>query len=205
METLKAISIHKLGLDLEYSGDLLYYEGPLLSHYIDKQDINDHYLYKWVDSDNRYHRWMVFKVDSGNIFAFLNGKISILELIEYNSLCYFLDIDAHQEVQHIRVSSVGDIPKDYLPTEDSFFEEEQYETYALELKSSLQKHSSVGSDLEEYIQQIKKAIESISITGGEYLESIFTSSESIPTYSIPISNINSKYEIGKSTSRATPI
>ena len=52
-------------------GDLIYQESPVLSHFVDNENYNNHYFYKWTDCDDFVNRWLVFKVSSSNIYSFL--------------------------------------------------------------------------------------------------------------------------------------
>jgi hypothetical protein len=57
MEALNGTALDKL----PYKGlfkvsDLLYYEGPLLSHFRDSND--NHFFFYWVDVNEVYNRWL---------------------------------------------------------------------------------------------------------------------------------------------------
>ncbi len=47
------IPLANLGFQPVKQGDLLYQEGPLLSHFTAKESIHEHYLYSWVDDDEK--------------------------------------------------------------------------------------------------------------------------------------------------------
>ena len=72
MKKLKGVKIEKLDFVPVKQGDLLYHEGPLLSVF--KDELTDaFYFYKWSDCDEIAHRWLVFKVSTPHLSAFLDG------------------------------------------------------------------------------------------------------------------------------------
>ena len=47
-------------VELTKVSDLIYFDGPFLSHYVHKS--GDNYLSYWVDCDDEFQRWLVFRV-----------------------------------------------------------------------------------------------------------------------------------------------
>lgn len=158
MDNLKTFKISSLGIDLIRKGDLIYHEGPFLSHFVGS-DGHD-YLYKWSDCDENHNRWLIFSVSHEKLASFFQKKISLLDLIRSNSFVYFLDLDEHLNEASAYVCPVARIPSDYLPSEQSFFEEEQYEAYADILRNSLEPKSEYTpkNDLLEILLQEVTAI-----------------------------------------------
>ena len=141
MENLENYKIASLGLTLQRKGDLLYHEGPLLTHFVNSENSNEHYLYKWSDIDEKCNRWLIFKVTTENLISFFEGNLTLLHLIQKNQFVYFLDLDTEISEVNAFVCPIQKIPDDYLPSERSFFKESQYEKYALTLKNELQKEA----------------------------------------------------------------
>ena len=137
MEQIEATSIANLGLNLKKQGNLLYHEGPLLSHFINVDNTNEHYLYKWTDCDDLCNRWLIFRVSLESLKSFFDKKCSLLQLINENPFVYFIDLDNDLNQNNLAICSINKIPADYLPSENSFFKEKQYEKYAIELKENL--------------------------------------------------------------------
>lgn len=137
MIKLEGIKLSSIGTKLEYVGDLLYHEGPLLSHFISNNE--EHYLYKWCDSDDICNRWMVFKVSKNNMILFFTKEISLLKLIYKNKAVFFIDLDNDAVQQGLILTNVKNIPKEYLPTNNSYYDEVCYEQYAKKFKSKLLK------------------------------------------------------------------
>ena len=48
--------------DLTKVSDLIEFDGPLLSHFIN--DKNEDFLFLWCDVDQAYNRWVIFKVEN---------------------------------------------------------------------------------------------------------------------------------------------
>jgi hypothetical protein len=64
--------------DYKYVDDLIDFEGPVLVHYaID----NKHAFYYWVEGDVKANRWLCFEVTLLEMYDYLQGSISLYELI----------------------------------------------------------------------------------------------------------------------------
>lgn len=141
MENLDTYKINGLGLNLQFKGDLIYYEKPLLSHFVNPTNSNEHYFYKWSDFDEKCNRWLIFKVTVENLTSFFEGDLTLLHLIQKNQFVYFVDFDTNINEVNAFICPIQKIPNDYLPSERSFFKESQYEKYALTLRNELQKEA----------------------------------------------------------------
>jgi hypothetical protein len=141
MEKLNAFPIADLGIKLKLQGDLLYHEGPLLSHFVNEDNINEHYFYKWVDSDAVCNRWLIFRISVEKLQLFFEQKLSLLQLIKQNPFVYLIDLDNDLNQKSLVICETSHIPDDYLPTANSIFKELQYEDYALLLKAQLENNT----------------------------------------------------------------
>ena len=105
-------------------GDLLYFEGPLLSLF--KEENSGHfYVFDWVDRDAVCNRWLIYSVSATHLLHFINGKISHLELLENrpNKAIYVSEIDArNNHFSSYTNAKIANLPDSYLPDSDSFFE-----------------------------------------------------------------------------------
>ena len=157
MEHIEAAQIANLGIKLVKQGDLLYHEGPLLSHFINEDNPDEHYLYKWTDCDDTCNRWLIFRVSVGNLKSFFEKKTNLLQLIHQNPFVYFIDLDNDLNPSNVVICPTNQIPTDYLPSERSFFKEKQYERYAFELKDSLLKQvdTSVYDNIMQEVLNLK--------------------------------------------------
>jgi len=163
METLDGIKIENLGFNPKRLGDLLYHEGPLLSHFINEDNRREHYFYKWTDSDDKCNRWLIFRIQEQSLIAFFEKKKSLLQLIMQSPFVYFVDLDNDLAQKQLVLTSPDKIPGDYLPLTHSFFTEKQYENYALKMRDDLLQEASgpkTGSLMSE-ILNIKKEVMNI--------------------------------------------
>lgn len=129
---VEGINIPKFPLeDLTWIEDLIYLDGPLLSHFKSKSG-ND-YLYYWCDVDENYNRWLVFEVK--NLNHYLAGRVSLHELITSADILFVVDIDDDLQYQNIRLVESESLPENYLPEIDSYPENGQ-ENYKLLIDKS---------------------------------------------------------------------
>jgi hypothetical protein len=84
--------------DMMYIGDLLFFDGPFLSVFANKE--NEPYIYRWVDSDKEYSRWLIFKTSHYYLQLYLKGNLSQHDLIQMASSFYFL-VDIDKDYKHI--------------------------------------------------------------------------------------------------------
>lgn len=154
MENLDGIQLFGLDFKPVKMGDLLYHEGPLLSHFVDDDNPSNHYFYKWSDCDDSTNRWMIFKVIERDLSNFFQHKINLLDIVRHNAFVYFIDLDSSLHAHNITLVATANIPSKYLPLVDSGFDEQGYEYYALELKSNVVTYRNILNRLRKEL--IKK-------------------------------------------------
>lgn len=154
MKDVEGFKINHIDFQPIKMGDFLYYEGPLLSHFIDKNNPNDHYFFRWVDFDDDCHRWLIFKSSEKDIVNFFNKTISLWQLITKNSTVLLVDLDDELNKKQILVTITSKLPETYLPSVNSFYKEEQYHPYALELKNQFAKKESEQNILIELLRKV---------------------------------------------------
>lgn len=163
MKDIKGLNIKDLGFNPIKLGDFLYYEGPLLSHFIDKNKPEDNYLYSWVDFNEAAHRWLISKSTEKDLLSFFNGEISMLALVKSNIFVTLLDLDNELNKVNIQIVPTSELPDNYLPIEDSFFKEEFYHIYALELKQTLLEKQKVTIEEQSLLKMLLQEVQSIKI------------------------------------------
>jgi hypothetical protein len=104
--------------------DLLYYEGAILSHFVDEFDNN--YLYYWIDFNENANRWLVFKFNKAYLSEYLNGIVTLKDFFyeQQNQFVFSVDVDKDYNYTNIRMFSPYELPEDYTPKSDSFFTHE---------------------------------------------------------------------------------
>jgi hypothetical protein len=122
METLNKITQIPFPLaHLTRVRDLLYFDGPLLSLFQGNE--GEYYLYYWCDADEEVNRWIVFKVESKALDAYLLRQTSLLQLITkaVKQQFYIVDLDDDLTILHCYSTSLKDLPPSYLPSQQSFY------------------------------------------------------------------------------------
>jgi hypothetical protein len=51
--------------------DLVYYDGPLLSHYSAPEGKAPHYIFKYIDQDEQFDRWLVMETSLPHLYDYL--------------------------------------------------------------------------------------------------------------------------------------
>lgn len=138
MESITGIPQNIDSLEVKKLGDILYFEGPLLSHV---QLGGDEFLMKWVDHDEESNRWMLKKVNENILWAYFNKQISLKDIFTISSPkeILFLDLSHELEIISAVLSEVKDIPESYLPENGSLFDAEHQEPYAIDLAEGIVK------------------------------------------------------------------
>lgn len=158
MQELDVIQIPNIGVNLEKVGDLLYHEGPLLSLFRDKVQLSEFYLFKWADCDENCNRWLVFKSSSESLRGFLYKEYSLLQLVDKNPFVFLIDID--EDLNHVRqyIANTSSLPPVYLPSANSFFNEDSYSEIAKSMKVEIVKPSTrtILAGIETMFAEIKR-------------------------------------------------
>ena len=104
------------GYDIQYDfsgfkkiADLIFFEGPLLSHYVSEK--GDDYLFYWVDRDEADNRWLVLRVSLANLQKYIAKELTLLQLVDN-------DVNYH----NVKLVQPSALPEDYLPEADSYYE-----------------------------------------------------------------------------------
>ncbi len=137
MKELKGTIIDKLPFELIKQGDIVYYEGPLESHFIDENGNN--YLMLWHDINKTVDRCILFKVNDNSFKEYIFGEISLYDLIQKEETVYIIDINNSEYVSIINVE-INEIVD--LPSIDSYLNEELMESYAKNLLKEYDKDNS---------------------------------------------------------------
>lgn len=122
-ETLKKVS------------DLVYYDGPILSHFKDESD--NSYLYYWIEKDDTVNRWLIFKVSDLCLYEYLTNQKSLKELITETTSEFHIivDIDDNFNYHNITFIPISQLNSYYLPDNDSYYQLPIPDRYELFIKS----------------------------------------------------------------------
>lgn len=140
MKTINGFNLNFNFSKLIKVADLIYYDGPLLSHYMSSK--GDNYLFYWVDADNDYNRWVVIRTDIFSIQQYLDKKITLHSIITHpnDGFVYTVDIDDHINYHNTKVILIDDLPEEYTPMESSYYTFEVKDD--IDLAAISQKYSS---------------------------------------------------------------
>jgi hypothetical protein len=101
--------------------DLIYFEGPFLSHYVSSK--GDDYLFYWVDRDDNDNRWLVLRVSLANLQKYIGKEITLRELIENPNDGYLYSVDVNDDINYhdVKLVQPSSLPEEYLPEADSYY------------------------------------------------------------------------------------
>ena len=124
-------------IDFDFSkyikvSDLIYFDGPLLSHFITPN--GDNYLFYWCDVDDLYNRCIIQKYIQKNI------PLKDIILSPLDGFVYVADIDNDINYQSVQILLSKELPDEYVPCDNSFFDFEIHED--MSLMGLSQKYSS---------------------------------------------------------------
>jgi hypothetical protein len=138
MDSLLGFELNVLPIrNLKKIEDLLEYDGPILSHFIDSFENN--YLFYWVDSDSYFNRWLIWNVSLEQLAGYILGEVSLQSLF-YKNLehCYYsVDIDENVEYHNIHLLRTQEVPLDYIPGDNSFYLIEADKSYLEYVKNKM--------------------------------------------------------------------
>lgn len=123
MKTIKGIEIKNSNFDkFKKVADLIYFDGPLLSHYV--TDNGDNYFFYWLDQDDTDNRWLFARIDYDITQRFFKKELTLRKVLSspLDNIIYTVDIDNDGKHHNFLAHSIEDLPEDYLPAEDSYYE-----------------------------------------------------------------------------------
>jgi hypothetical protein len=102
--------------------DLIDFDGPLLVHY--SNQVDQDYLLHWVDNDDDANRWLIYRVSKQSLLNYLRGQEEFKALLDTTSSDFILVVDINSVGEYIlmQLVSLEDLPGDYKPKEDVYYE-----------------------------------------------------------------------------------
>ena len=116
------LSAEGFASDLRKYGDLIAYDGPLLSHYV--SSTQRHYLFSWIDYDETHNRWLVLEISLRHLYDYLTDAKSLADVYSqpYNSKVIILSTDAAGTCSDALLVHAEELLTDYVPEADSYYE-----------------------------------------------------------------------------------
>ena len=107
--------------------DLLVYDGPVLSHFVNSA--GEHFLYYWVDETEQCYQWLIFKIEISLLNNYLTGAQSLREILLHESIPFYYTADTSKSSSdlveniwgNVRLINKGALPADYLPGDGSYY------------------------------------------------------------------------------------
>ena len=172
---MNKINGYKINYDFTHFkkiADLIWYEGPLLAHYVNPQ--GEDYLFYWVDRDDKDNRWIVFRVNLPTLQLYIGKKITLRDLMLNVSDGYLFTVDIDNELQYhnIMLTQPSELPDNYVPTKESYYEfepiptEDAAELMTYELTIPYQEHSKLEQLLSHLgipVSSLKKMVKNTAI------------------------------------------
>lgn len=88
--------------------DLIYFDGPLLSHYI--YDAGDNFLFYWLDADREFNRWMIVRTSEEAIRKYVGKDIPLIQLIRNSPDNFVRLVDVDSDFEYHNSQIVGSQP-----------------------------------------------------------------------------------------------
>jgi hypothetical protein len=126
MENLQGNIAHKrlIKAHLTKIGDLLYFDGSLMTLFKNTKYNNSLHLFDWAESDEIYNRWLVYDLKPIDVLSYVNSEMSHLNLIKKGKNIRAVDIDKALNFHNCLTLEFTSIPFSYLPKENFFFDKE---------------------------------------------------------------------------------
>ncbi|HEY5750947.1 MAG TPA: DUF6575 domain-containing protein [Chryseolinea sp.] len=107
--------------------DLLVYDGPVLSHFVNPA--GDHFLYYWVDETEQYYQWLIFKIEISLLNNYLTGALSLREIMLHETIPFYHTADTRKSSgelvenvwENVRLINKGALSADDLPGDGSYY------------------------------------------------------------------------------------
>lgn len=103
--------------------DLVYYDGPILSHYTSLGGVPPHYLFSCVAQDDTHDRWLVLEITIQHLYDYLTNSRTLLDILEqgYNSKVYVADANAEGDFEQVLLVSRLELLPTYFPAKSSYY------------------------------------------------------------------------------------
>ena len=154
MKTIKGFEIQFDFSNFKKIADLIFFEGPLLSHYVSSK--GDDYLFYWVDKDERDNRWLVLRVSLSSLQKYMAKDISLRELIENPNDGYLYQVDIDNDLNYHDPPSI--LPSIRVFSNESVLHirSPKYWSFSFSISSVQFSHSVVPSSLQPHGLQLTR-------------------------------------------------
>ena len=108
--------------DLINLGDLMYFDGPLMSLFMNKNK-GHFYIFDWVNANEQFNQWIAYQVPLSRVSKFMEGTLSHRDLMRHSLHNEFTLIDIDNDLNYYQRSTLtfAALPPSYLPKENTYF------------------------------------------------------------------------------------
>ena len=81
-------------------------------------------VFYWLDQDDTDNRWLFARIDNDMKQKFFKKELTLRKVLSspLDNIVYTVDIDNEGKHHNFQAHSIEDLPEDYLPAEDSYYE-----------------------------------------------------------------------------------
>lgn len=118
------IEIPKFPIQLEKVGELIYFEGALMSLCADGS--GNPFIQDWVDSNDSVNRWLIYATNAELLQEYIFGRLTHFQLL-FNAnqdTIFVVDRDNSNNETKCIITSSAKLPYEYLPQTDLKFQSE---------------------------------------------------------------------------------
>lgn len=115
LNKINGFQIKEFPFSLKRVGDLMFYEGPLMS--VLKDNAGNAYIQDWVDSNNTSNRWLLYQININQLSDYINRKTTHFNLINnpINDIIFIIDKNSQGSIENCFVCSPNRLPYEYIP------------------------------------------------------------------------------------------
>jgi hypothetical protein len=108
--------------DLTNVGDLIFFDGPLMSLFMDKQK-SRFFIFDWVKTNEQFNQWIAYQVPLSYVADFMEGALSHRDLLRNSLKNEFILIDIDDDLNYFQLQFLRfeELPSSYLPQENTYF------------------------------------------------------------------------------------
>jgi hypothetical protein len=164
--------------------DLIWFDGPLVSHFISPEDTD--YVFYWsdLDKDKGIDKWIITPVNEHTIERYIERQVTLKDLMlgTLNGIAFSADVDKNHNYCEVYAFSIDTIDPSYLPEDDTYndFEIIDYRTVSnlsrkneigiLEMKITGATVKRGAMELSQFIKALGKVEDILNKIAPDYVE-----------------------------------
>ena len=124
LRSIQGVEIPHLPFELDWVGDLLFFNWPLISVY--KDSGRNIYIKSWLEESDNEVRYVFFKIDPHLLLSYIDGDTPFVDVLlnPIDGLYFITDINSSDQSQKSVVLSGSSLHVDYIPKIKAYFDDE---------------------------------------------------------------------------------